>query len=111
MSKLHKLLNTTTAQGNPIEALRAFLDQENRMELAKQIDKMRFVGYVLELGFDAAKIITSDPYKLAVGGDPPPINESTPRVNLGRLWTFHGRFINGTEAFYIGADYRASAAG
>ena len=40
------------------------------MERAKQIDKMRFVGYVLELGFDAAKIITSDPYKLAVGGIP-----------------------------------------
>jgi hypothetical protein len=31
---------------------------------------MRFVGYVLELGFDNAKIITSDPYKLAVGGIP-----------------------------------------
>ena len=31
---------------------------------------MRFVGYVLELGFDTAKIITSDPYKLAVGGIP-----------------------------------------
>jgi curved DNA-binding protein CbpA len=43
--------------------------------------------------------------------DPPPINESTPRVNLGKLWTFYGRFINGTKAFYIGADHRASAAG
>lgn len=31
---------------------------------------MRFVGYVLELGYDSAKIITSDPYKLAVGGIP-----------------------------------------
>jgi hypothetical protein len=29
-----------------------------------------FVGYVLELGYDTAKIITSDPYKLAVGGIP-----------------------------------------
>ena len=32
--------------------------------------QMRFVGYVLELGFDIAKIITCDPYKLAVGGIP-----------------------------------------
>src|SRR5204863_2705888 len=40
------------------------------MEQARQIDKMRFAGYVLELGYDAAKIITSDPYKIAVGGIP-----------------------------------------
>src|SRR5262245_56449623 len=31
---------------------------------------MRFVGYVLELGYESARIITSDPYKLAVGGIP-----------------------------------------
>jgi hypothetical protein len=31
---------------------------------------MRFVGYVLELGYETARIITSDPYKLAVGGVP-----------------------------------------
>jgi Helicase HerA, central domain len=64
------LVNTAATQGNPIEALRRFLTQELAMEQAKQIDKMRFVGYVLELGYDAAKIITSDPYKLAVGGIP-----------------------------------------
>jgi len=40
------------------------------METGKFIDKMRFVGYVLDLGYDSAKIITSDPYKLAVGGIP-----------------------------------------
>lgn len=31
---------------------------------------MRFVGYVLDLGYETARIITSDPYKLAVGGVP-----------------------------------------
>jgi hypothetical protein len=46
------------------------LQREEAMEQAKQIDKMRFVGYVLELGFDSARIITSDPYKIAVGGIP-----------------------------------------
>ncbi|WP_301154117.1 ATP-binding protein [Metapseudomonas otitidis] len=70
MSGLATLVNTAATQGNPIEVLRQFLDRENAMEQAKQIDKMRFVGYVLELGFDSAKIITSDPYKLAVGGIP-----------------------------------------
>jgi len=67
---LNSLLNTATTQGNPIEALAAFLENEDKYEKAKQIDKMRFVGYVLELGFETAKIITSDPYKLAVGGIP-----------------------------------------
>lgn len=70
MNDLGQLLNTAVAHGNPIDALRLFLDTEQRMESAKQIDRMRFVGYVLELGYDRAKIITSDPYKLAVGGIP-----------------------------------------
>jgi Helicase HerA, central domain len=70
MTKLSALVNTTATQGNQIDALRKFLDLETAMEAAKQIDKMRFVGYVLELGYDSAKIITSDPYKLAVGGIP-----------------------------------------
>jgi hypothetical protein len=67
---LGNLINSSSTLGNPIESLRFFLDNETRMESAKQIDKMRFVGYVLELGYDSAKIITSDPYKLAVGGIP-----------------------------------------
>jgi hypothetical protein len=70
MSELGALLNTAATQGNPIDALRAFLAREEAMETARQIDQMRFVGYVLEAGFDTAKIITSDPYKLAVGGIP-----------------------------------------
>jgi hypothetical protein len=67
---LSSLINATATQGNPIEALRTFLDKEERLEAAKQIDKMRFVGYVLELRYESAKIISSDPYKLAVGGIP-----------------------------------------
>src|SRR5262245_33784295 len=67
---LSTLVNTAATQGNPIDALRIFIENEETVEAAKQVDKMRFVGYVLELGFEAAKIITSDPYKLAVGGIP-----------------------------------------
>lgn len=67
---LADMLNTAATQGNPIQALQTFLDAEAKSEAAGLVDKMRFVGYVLELGFDVAKIITSDPYKLAVGGIP-----------------------------------------
>lgn len=67
---LASMLNTVAVQGNPIEALRVFLDQQESYEQAKQVQKMRFVGYVLDLGYEQAKIITSDPYKLAVGGIP-----------------------------------------
>jgi hypothetical protein len=69
-SSISEFLSTAATQDNPIDALRLFLERENDLEKGKQIDKMRFVGYVLELGYDAAKIITSDPYKLAVGGIP-----------------------------------------
>ena len=67
---LTDLLSTSVMQGNPIDALRSFLERERSFENAKQVDRMRFVGYVLELGYESAKIITSDPYKIAVGGIP-----------------------------------------
>src|ERR1700676_3775216 len=65
-----EFLNAAATQNNPIDALRLFLENEANLEKAKQIDQMHFVGYVLDLGYDTAKIITSDPYKLAVGGIP-----------------------------------------
>src|SRR5437868_5755610 len=53
-------------QGNPIAALERFLRREEESEAGGKTgrDKMRFVGYVLELGYETARIITSDPYKL-----------------------------------------------
>ncbi|WNY25467.1 hypothetical protein MsAc7_10190 [Methanolapillus millepedarum] len=54
----------------PISLLTAFLEKQEKYEKTQQLSKWRFVGYVLELGFDSAKIITSDPYKIAVGGIP-----------------------------------------
>lgn len=68
--KIQSLIDKTSILGNPIDALQHFLDNEARLEAGKQVTSMRFVGYVLELGYDNAKIITSDPYKLAVGGIP-----------------------------------------
>lgn len=67
---LMDLVTTSTTQENPINSLRIFLDREEKLETARQVEDMRFVGYVLELGYDSAKIITSDPYKIAVGGIP-----------------------------------------
>ncbi len=47
-------------QGNPIAALQRFLKREEEAERAGKAgrDKMRFVGYVLELGYETARIIT-----------------------------------------------------
>ena len=57
-------------QDHPLRSLKEFLDKERSLEQAKQYTKMRFVGYVLEISFDQATIITSDPFKQAVGGVP-----------------------------------------
>ncbi|MCE8033114.1 ATP-binding protein [Billgrantia tianxiuensis] len=57
-------------QDSPLRALTDFLDQEDRNEKAGRYDDMKFIGYVLDLGFDDATIITSDPFKKAVGGVP-----------------------------------------
>lgn len=70
MSNLVNLVNNTATYNNPISALREFLNKEEKFEQARNIKEMRFVGYVLDLGYDNAKIITSDIYKIAVGGIP-----------------------------------------
>ncbi len=57
-------------QDHPLRVLQTFLDQEKAMEKAKKYEDMRFVGYVLEIGYDTVTIITSDPFKIAVGGVP-----------------------------------------
>ena len=46
------------------------MEVEGKNETAGQYEKLRFVGYVLELGYEAARIITADKYKLIVGGIP-----------------------------------------
>ena len=57
-------------QNHPLRVLQTFLDRENAYEQAKEYGKMRFVGYVLDVGYETITIITSDPYKVAVGGVP-----------------------------------------
>ena len=57
-------------QDSPLRELAEFLKKEKQNEEAKKYEDMRFVGYVLDIGFDIATIITSDPFKQAVGGVP-----------------------------------------
>lgn len=67
---MKEFFDKAAMQNHPLRALQMFLEQENTYEQAKEYDKMRFVGYALEIGFDSITIITSDPYKIAVGGVP-----------------------------------------
>lgn len=57
-------------QNHPLRALQTFLDQEQAYEQAKSYNNMRFVGYVLDISYDTMTIITSDPFKINVGGIP-----------------------------------------
>ena len=70
VNELQKFFQDAEYQSNPIRVLIDFLQNESRNEQAANYGAMRFVGYVLDIGFEDAKIITSDPFKLAVGGVP-----------------------------------------
>ena len=59
----------------PLSQLVEFLKNEKELEqTGKEVpanyDKLHLVGYALEIGYDTATIITSDPYKVNVGGIP-----------------------------------------
>jgi len=67
---MKEFLKEAEYQDSPLRALTEFLETEASMEAAKKYEEMRFVGYVLEIGYEEAVIITSDPFKRAVGGVP-----------------------------------------
>lgn len=67
---MKQFFDQAVLQDHPIRRLQEFLDREAANEAAKDYGAMRFAGYVLEIGYDTATIITSDPYKVAVGGVP-----------------------------------------
>ncbi|MFZ4660247.1 MAG: ATP-binding protein [Caldilineaceae bacterium] len=62
--------NNAAQQHHPLRALKEFLDRELASETAKRYSDLRFVGYVLDINYDTVTIITSDPFKIAVGGVP-----------------------------------------
>jgi hypothetical protein len=70
VNPMKEFFDRAAMQNHPLRALDAFLSQEIRNEQAKKYDQMRFVGYALDIGYDTVTIITSDPFKIAVGGVP-----------------------------------------
>src|SRR6266496_1800657 len=63
-------LDRAAMQHHPLRMLETFLEQEQANEQAQKYAEMRFVGYVLDIGYETITIITSDPFKIAVGGIP-----------------------------------------
>src|SRR5258707_12250156 len=60
----------TAMHHHPLRVLETFLERERASEQAQKYEEMRFVGYVLDIGYETITIITSDPFKIAVGGIP-----------------------------------------
>lgn len=67
---MNEFFDQAAQQNHPLRALKDFLDQEQANEIAKSYNSLRFVGYVLDITYDTVVIITSDPFKIAVGGVP-----------------------------------------
>ena len=63
-------LDESANYDHPLQILKKFLDDEISNELARKYDLMRFVGYVLEIGYDSVTMITADRFKVNVGGVP-----------------------------------------
>jgi hypothetical protein len=57
---MKSFLDQASLQNHPIRALAQFLEAEEASEIAKKYDELRFVGYVMDIGFDTVTIITSD---------------------------------------------------
>ena len=62
------ILRETPSDTISIGILRDFLLTQKKIKELGDYQNWRFVGYVLELNFTTATIITSDPYKITVGG-------------------------------------------
>lgn len=67
---MKEFLGKAEYQENLLRLVYDFMDNEKRLETAEKYTEMRFVGYVMDIGYDSARIITCDPYKRAVGGVP-----------------------------------------
>lgn len=67
---MRKFLDDAANQNHPLRVLSDFLTTEEGVEAAKRYNESRFVGYVLEIGYDEITIITCDPFKVNVGGIP-----------------------------------------
>lgn len=60
----------TSSPSKPFDMLKEFLHAQQQYRERGEAEPLRLVGFVLDLGYDSARIITCDPYKEAVGGIP-----------------------------------------
>ena len=67
---MKQFFDEAAQQNHPLRVLKEFLERETGNETAKRYDELRFVGYALDINYDTVTIITSDPFKMAVGGVP-----------------------------------------
>ena len=67
---MNRYFEEAVFQTHPLRVLQEFLSSEAAKEVAKNFEALRFVGYVLDIGYDTVTLITSDPFKVAVGGVP-----------------------------------------
>lgn len=70
MAGLQKMVENSNLQNNPIIEVKNFMERQGEYKKAGTLEKWRFVGYVLDISYSGAKIITNDTYKLTVGGIP-----------------------------------------
>lgn len=67
---MNEFFEDAARQNHPIRVLEEFLKKEKMNEESKNYNELRFVGYVFKISFNEVEIITSDPYKICVGGIP-----------------------------------------
>lgn len=70
MASLVNLVDNSNIQNNPIRIVKEFIDRQNQFKSIGDVEHWRFVGYVLDISYESAQIITNDTYKIAVGGIP-----------------------------------------
>lgn len=70
MAGIVNMVDNSSIQNNPIRKVKEFIDKQNQYKSVSDVDNWRFVGYVLDISYESAQIITNDTYKIAVGGIP-----------------------------------------
>ena len=70
MDKLVNMVGNSNIQNNPIRKVKEFIEKQNKFKSISDVEHWRFVGYVLDISYESAQIITNDTYKIAVGGIP-----------------------------------------
>ena len=70
MAGIVNMVDNSNIQNNPIRKVKEFIDKQNQYKSVSDVEHWRFVGYVLDINYESAQIITNDTYKIAVGGIP-----------------------------------------